>query len=79
VTAVLPAPPRDPAAAPLRAIASISSLPRVLGIDRLVGAMAGANLRTAIALPDQLALGPPTRLLLDDLAGATLFAGLAFL
>ena len=48
------------------------------GIDRPVGAMAGVNLRTAIALPDQVALGTPTHLLLDDLAGATLIAGLAF-
>ncbi|MDE3205041.1 MAG: DUF2889 domain-containing protein [Acidobacteriota bacterium] len=62
-----------------RQISSISSEPVQVGLERLLGARGGGNLRKAIAaeLPELIELGCPLHLLLDDLAGSTLIAGFA--
>jgi hypothetical protein len=64
-----------------REIESITAQPPVAGLEGLVGRSAGANLREAITeeLPSEVATGTPLHLLLDDMAGATLIAGFAFL
>lgn len=66
--------------APDRSILEISSTPARAGVSDLVGARGGGRLRGLIAevMPDELALGTPLYLLLDDLAGATLVGGFAF-
>jgi hypothetical protein len=63
-----------------REIASISAAPTTPSLERLVGCRAGGNLRAAISreLPDEVRRGSPLHLLLDDLAGATLIAGFAY-
>ncbi len=63
-----------------RTIERITSQPPLAGLDRLVGGTAGGNLRKAIAreLPDQVELGTPLHLLVDDLAGSTLISGFAY-
>jgi len=63
-----------------RRILDLTATPAVPGIEGLVGARAGSNLRGAIdrELPDERTLGTPLHLLLDDLAGASLVAGFVF-
>jgi hypothetical protein len=63
-----------------RNIESIVSEPMAVGLEYLVGCKGGGNLRAAIAheVPDEVELGTPLHLLLDDLAGSTLIAGFAF-
>jgi hypothetical protein len=63
-----------------RTILEISSDPVRPQIGDLVGARGGGKLRGLLAqvVPDELALGTPLYLLLDDLSGATLVAGFAF-
>src|SRR3954454_5707644 len=60
-----------------RTIEVISTVPEIAGIERLVGARAGGNLRGALAetVPAERDRGTPLYLLLDDLAGASLIAG----
>lgn len=60
-----------------RVIESISVTPARDGIEGLVGARGGSQLRGAIdeVLPGERAAGTPLHLLLDDLAGCTLIAG----
>jgi hypothetical protein len=60
-----------------RVIESISVAPVRDGIERLVGAKGGSQLRGAIdeVLPGEREAGTPLHLLLDDLAGCTLIAG----
>ena len=60
-----------------RVIQSVSTTPTRAGIEQLVGARGGSQLRGAIdiALPGERAAGTPLHLLLDDLAGCTLIAG----
>jgi len=60
-----------------RVIESIVVTPAREGIERLVGAKGGSQLRGAIdeVLPGERAAGTPLHLLLDDLAGCTLIAG----
>ncbi len=64
-----------------RDIIHIEAQPAPVGLSRLVGCRAGANLRKSItqALPEEVAAGTPLYLLLDDLAGSTLISGFAFL
>ncbi|MCW2524553.1 MAG: hypothetical protein JWO63_2888 [Frankiales bacterium] len=66
--------------APDRTILEIASTPSRPGVAQLVGARGGGRFRGLIAevVPDELALGTPLYLLLDDLAGATLVGGFAF-
>ncbi|MBB6191991.1 hypothetical protein FHS51_002223 [Sphingobium wenxiniae] len=63
-----------------REILAISSDAARPGIERLVGARAGGQLRAAIieALPEERAAGTPLYLLLDDIAGSSLVAGWAW-
>jgi hypothetical protein len=63
-----------------RTIVEISSDPSRAELSQLVGARGGGKLRGLLAqvVPDELALGTPLYLLLDDLSGATLVAGFAF-
>ena len=65
---------------PDRSILEISSVPARFGVAQLAGARGGGRLRGLLAevVPDELALGTPLYLLLDDLAGATLVGGFAF-
>ena len=60
-----------------RVIESIAVTPKREGIEGLVGAKGGSQLRGAIdeVLPGERAAGTPLHLLLDDLAGCTLIAG----
>jgi hypothetical protein len=60
-----------------RVIESIRVTPTRDGIEGLVGARGGSQLRGAIdeVLPGERAAGTPLHLLLDDLAGCTLIAG----
>jgi len=60
-----------------RVIESIAVTPAREGIEGLVGAKGGSQLRGAIdeVLPGERAAGTPLHLLLDDLAGCTLIAG----
>ena len=64
-----------------RDIRRIEAEPAPAGLQRLVGCRAGGNLRSSLAqeLPEEMAQGTALYLLLDDLAGATLIAGFAFL
>ena len=64
-----------------RDIRRIEADPAPVGLERLVGSRAGANLRASISheLPDEVAAGTPLYLLLDDLAGSTLISGFAYL
>jgi hypothetical protein len=64
-----------------RTIEDLAAEPTVAGLDGLVGARAGDNLRTAIddVLPDERPAGTPLHLLLDDVAGASLIAGFAWM
>jgi Protein of unknown function (DUF2889) len=64
-----------------RCIVRIAADPPVADLERLVGSRAGGNLRRAIAdqLPEQAAAGSALHLLVDDLAGATLISGFAYL
>jgi hypothetical protein len=50
------------------------------GIDGLVGARGGGQLRSAVrdVIPDEVEAGSPLCLLLDDVAGCTLIAGFAW-
>jgi len=60
-----------------RIIESIAAIPAREGIEGLVGARGGSQLRGAIdeVLPGEREAGTPLHLLLDDLAGCTLIAG----
>ena len=60
-----------------RVIESISATPDRAGVEGLVGARGGSQLRGAIddVLPGEREAGTPLHLLLDDLAGCTLIAG----
>jgi hypothetical protein len=63
-----------------RTIEAIEARPAVPGVDRLVGARGGSDLRAAIdaAVPDERRNGTPLHLLLDDLGGGTLIGGFVF-
>jgi hypothetical protein len=63
-----------------REILAIASDPPRAGMEELVGARAGGQLRAAIndALPAERAAGTPLYLLLDDIAGSSLVAGWAW-
>jgi hypothetical protein len=60
-----------------RVIESLRVSPARVGIEGLVGARGGSQLRGAIdeVLPGERVAGTPLHLLLDDLAGCTLIAG----
>jgi hypothetical protein len=64
----------------MRTIEAISVTPERPGIERLVGAQGGSNLRTAIdeAVPGEREQGTPLHFILDDIAGASLIAGFAW-
>jgi hypothetical protein len=64
-----------------RTIVSIEASPPVENLDGLVGARAGGALRSSLAdvVPDLRNAGAPLYLLLDDIAGASLIAGFAWL
>jgi len=59
---------------PGREIIEIDALPPREGVEKLAGAQAGRQLRTAIAdsMPSEMERGTPLYLLLDDIAGASL-------
>jgi hypothetical protein len=63
-----------------RTITSISAEPDAPGLQQLVGCRGGGYLRAALAefVPEQLELGTPLYLLLDDISGASLIAGFAW-
>jgi hypothetical protein len=63
-----------------RMVTAIESLPFRPGIDQLIGAKGGSQLRTAIdrVLPGERKAATPLHLLLDDIAGASLIAGFAW-
>jgi hypothetical protein len=63
-----------------RRIEAITAHPDADGVQRLVGARGGNDLRAAIdsAVPEHVLGGTPLHLLLDDLAGGTLIGGFAF-
>ena len=63
-----------------RVITEISTRPHREGIDRLVGARAGGQMRSVLAdtLPNDKAAGSPLYFLLDDLAGVTLVSAWAW-
>lgn len=63
-----------------RTITAISVSPERPGIEGLVGAVGGAQLRAAIddVTPRERAAGTPLHLLLDDIAGTSLIAGFAW-
>jgi len=65
---------------PDRTIKSVATTPAHAGIGALVGARAGSYLRIAIdaALPGEREAATPLHLLLDDVAGASLVAGAAW-
>lgn len=65
---------------PGREILEIEAAPPRPGLEKLRGARAGGQLRSAIgeALPRELAQGTPLYLLLDDIAGSSLVAGWAW-
>jgi hypothetical protein len=64
-----------------RTIEEISATPAQPALAGLVGARGGGSLRSALdeVVPDQRQAGTPLSLLLDDIAGATLIAGFAWL
>jgi hypothetical protein len=66
--------------APDRTIETIRCLPPRPAIGELVGARGGGGSRGKVrdALPDEVTLGTPLYLLLDDMAGASLVSGFAF-
>jgi len=66
--------------APDRTLEDIVATPARPGIDGLVGARGGAQLRAALeeVVPTERAGSTPLYLLLDDLAGASLIAGFAW-
>lgn len=63
-----------------RMIEDIAATPDVDGIQNLVGCRGGGYLRAALAefIPDHLAGGTPLYLLLDDISGASLVAGVSW-
>jgi hypothetical protein len=63
-----------------RRITSIESTPPRPGIERLVGSRGGTHLRGAIdqALPGEREAATPLHLMLDDIAGTSLIAGLVW-
>jgi DUF2889 family protein len=63
-----------------RRIEEITASPDAPGVQQLVGARGGNDLRAAIdvAVPEHVLGGTPLHLLLDDLAGGTLIGGFAF-
>ena len=65
--------------AAMRTIDGITVTPEHPTIDKLVGAQGGSYLRTAIdeAVPGEREQGTPLHFLLDDIAGASLIAGMA--
>jgi fluoride ion exporter CrcB/FEX len=64
-----------------RIVEEIATTPPLAGIGGLIGARAGGNLRRAIteAVPEETDAGRPIALLLDDLAGASLIAGVVMI
>jgi Protein of unknown function (DUF2889) len=66
---------------PDRTIETVATTPARPGIDALIGAKGGTYLRTAIdaALPGERQAATPLHLLLDDVAGASLVAGAAWI
>ena len=62
-------------------IEAITVTPERPGIERLVGAQGGSNLRAAIdeAVPGEREQGTPLHFLLDDIAGTSLISGLALM
>ena len=65
---------------PARTIASIEVAPERPGIEGLIGAIGGSELRGAIdrALPQEREAATPLHLLLDDIAGCSLIAAFAW-
>ncbi len=63
-----------------RTVTAIRVAPEREGIERLVGAVGGSQLRGAIdeVVPRERAAGTPLHLLLDDIAGTSLIAGFAW-
>jgi hypothetical protein len=63
-----------------RTIEAIDATPRPDGIDELVGSRGGGHLRGALAeiVPEERRAGTPLYLLLDDLSGTSLIAGVAW-
>jgi hypothetical protein len=63
-----------------RMIEEITTEPSADGVQSLVGCRGGGYLRAALAefVPDELARGTPLYLLLDDLSGVSLVAGVAW-
>ena len=64
----------------LRTVASIEVSPQREGIQSLVGAVGGSELRAAIdrAVPRERESASPLHVLLDDIAGTSLIAGYAW-
>lgn len=64
-----------------RTVRAIETVPERGGIDGLVGAVGGSDLRRAIdeVLPGEREAGTPLHLLLDDIAGTSLIAGFAWM
>jgi hypothetical protein len=65
---------------PDRTVQEIETRPARAGIERLVGARGGSQLRSALraVAPQEIDAGTPLSLLLDDVAGSTLIAGFAW-
>ncbi len=63
-----------------RTITSLEAAPQRPGLEGLIGAKGGFELRSAIdrALPHERESATPLHLLLDDIAGASLIAGFAW-
>ena len=63
-----------------RLIENIAATPESAGINDLVGCRGGGYLRSALAefVPHELEAGTPLYLLLDDISGASLVAGIAW-
>jgi hypothetical protein len=63
-----------------RTIEAIEADPRPVGLDRLAGSRGGGHLRGALAtlVPAERRCGTPLYLLLDDLSGSSLIAGVAW-